>query len=291
MSKFLCIYHGHCDDGFAAAWCVRAALGDEKVEFYAGQYQNSPPDVSGRDVIIVDFSYKRPVIDAMAASAATLLILDHHKTAAADLYGFPPPLPGAYNPYAMLDWQRENNAPNAAHVLFDMARSGAGIAWDYFHPGKPRPRFIDYIEDRDLWRKALPDGDLFTFALRSYPQDFDIWDKLAEDVQQLIAQGNHIHRFYRMQVEDQKRNAYAAAINGVRCRVANTPYAFASEVAGEIIDGDAEFGACYFQLASGEWAYSLRSRGDFDVSEIAKAFGGGGHRNAAGFKSPMLVHQ
>ncbi len=29
--------------------------------------------------------------------------------------------------------------------------------------------------------------------------------------------------------------------------------------------------------------YHLRSKGEFDVSEIAKGFGGGGHRNSAGF--------
>ena len=58
----LCIYHGGCDDGFAAAWCVRAALGDE-VEFYPGVYAKEPPDATGRDVLMVDFSYKRPVLE------------------------------------------------------------------------------------------------------------------------------------------------------------------------------------------------------------------------------------
>lgn len=81
MSKPLCIYHGHCDDGFAAAWAVRNTLGNEAVDFYAGQYQQAPPDVTGRNVLIVDFSYKRPVLDEMAKTAKTILILDHHKTA------------------------------------------------------------------------------------------------------------------------------------------------------------------------------------------------------------------
>lgn len=286
----LCIYHGHCDDGFAAAWCVRHALGETAVEYYPGQYQKDPPDVAGRDVIMVDFSYKRAVIDAMAAQASTILILDHHKTAAEDLAAFPPPISGEYNPSSMLAYQRENNAPIAVHAVFDMDRSGAGIAWDFFH-GKPRPGFIDYIEDRDLWRKSLPGGDEFTFALRSYPQDFDVWDRLvSEGPEALTQEGRSIHRFYRAQVEDQKRNAYPARILGIPCFVANTPYTFASEVAGEIIQGDAVFGACYFELATGEWAYSLRSRGGCDVSQIAKEFGGGGHANAAGFKAPMRVH-
>lgn len=34
---------------------------------------------------------------------------------------------------------------------------------------------------------------------------------------------------------------------------------------------------------------SLRSNGDYDVSAIAKAFGGGGHKNAAGFEVPIAT--
>ena len=37
------------------------------------------------------------------------------------------------------------------------------------------------------------------------------------------------------------------------------------------------------ELAAGEWAVSLRSKGAVDVSQVAVAFGGGGHRLAAGF--------
>ena len=74
----LCIYHGNCADGFGAAWVVRKALGD--IDFHAGKYQAPPPDVTDKDVVIVDFSYKRPVLLEMAAKANSILILDHHKT-------------------------------------------------------------------------------------------------------------------------------------------------------------------------------------------------------------------
>lgn len=287
--KPLCIYHGHCDDGFGAAWGVRKALKDD-VEFYPGVYQKPPPDVTGRDVIMVDFSYKRPVIDEMSSKARTLLILDHHKTAAEDLAGFPPPLDGSYNPNAMADWQRECNAPSATHALFDMSRSGAGIAYDYFIGGHRHP-FIDYLEDRDLWRKSLPDGDAFTMALRSYPQDFATWDKIVEDgVPALISEGRGIMRYYRLRCEEMKRSAYEADLGGHRIWISNAPYFAASEVAGELAERGLPFGACYFEVEKGRFQYSLRSRGDFDVSEVAKRFGGGGHKSAAGFTSDWPVH-
>lgn len=282
--KPLCIYHGGCDDGFAAAWAVRAALGDE-VEFYAGVYQKEPPPHDGRDVIFVDFSYKRPVLDAMAARANSILILDHHKTAAEDLADLPKP------PACWQSWIGATHLPKgpAMVVLFDMERSGAALAWDYFDPrsGGKRPDFIEYVQDRDLWRKALPGGDEFTIALRSYPQDFDVWDGLIErGASDLIDEGASIQRYYRLRVEELKRSAYPANLGGNSCWISNAPYFAASEVAGELCGNGLDFGACYFEVEKGRFQYSLRSRGDFDVSAIARMFGGGGHKNAAGFTSP-----
>lgn len=288
--KPLCIYHGNCDDGFGAAWAVWKKLGAD-VEFYPGVSQKEPPPHAGRDVLFVDFSYKRPVLDAMSQQARSILILDHHKTAAEDLAGLPPPLDGPYDPERMVSWARDCNAPAAFHALFDMQRSGAGIAWDYFHPEKSRPKFINYLEDRDLWRKALPGGDEFTIALRSYPQELDLWDKLADDVDGLIRQGGTIQRYYRLRVEELKRSAYGARLGNDRCLISNAPYFAASEVAGELAEkSDTDFGACYFEAEQGRFQYSLRSRGDFDVSAVARRYGGGGHKNAAGFTSDGHAH-
>ncbi|MFN3481322.1 MAG: DHH family phosphoesterase, partial [Thermodesulfovibrionales bacterium] len=40
----------------------------------------------------------------------------------------------------------------------------------------------------------------------------------------------------------------------------------------------------FFREIEEGWKVSLRSKGDLNVAEIAEAFGGGGHRNAAGYK-------
>ena len=296
MSKVLCIYHGFCDDGFAAAWAVRRALGEDRVEFYPGVYQKDPPDVTGRDVILVDFSYKRPVIEKMIQGCKSLLILDHHKTAQADLAGLPPAGVSRH------EWAQKAVAGiKPVGVLFDMNRSGAGISWDFFnnlaHPeamssgSSQRPEFIDYIEDRDLWRKALPEGDQFTIALRSYPQEFGIWDSLvARGVPRLIEEGRPIWRYYRSVCDQLLQEAYICHLADHACWMVNAPYVFASEVSGDLAERALIFGASYFQRADGMWQYSLRSRSDFDVSEIAKKFGGGGHAKAAGFATKEPVH-
>jgi oligoribonuclease NrnB/cAMP/cGMP phosphodiesterase (DHH superfamily) len=289
MGNPLCIYHGNCDDGFAAAWVVRKALGSD-VEFYPGIYQKDPPPHDGRDLIFVDFSYKRPVLDAMSRRAKSVLIIDHHKTAAEDLADLQAPFSSGWKRHLENVYQDTcEGLDGKMYALFDMERSGAALAWDFFIGGE-RPDFIEYVQDRDLWRKSLPAGDEFTIALRSYPQEFLVWDRLIEGgAAHLIQEGYPLQRYYRLRVEELKRHAYPATLGGAAFWVSNAPYFAASEVAGELSDKTG-FGACYFEVEPGKFTYSLRSRGDFDVSAIARQFGGGGHKNAAGFKSAGMAH-
>lgn len=107
---------------------------------------------------------------------------------------------------------------------------------------------------------------------------------VAAGAESLISEGEGIQRYYRLRVEELKRSAYPATLGGETCFISNAPYFAASEVAGELCDrSGAAYGASYFEVSNGRFQYSLRSRGDFDVSAIARKFGGGGHKNAAGF--------
>lgn len=293
MTRTICIYHGNCADGFAAAWAVRQALGDQ-VEFVPGVYGHAPPDVSGADVIMVDFSYKRPVIEDMANSARSMLILDHHKTAQDDLRGFNLPSLDctSRDHYAdTLAWV-EDEPDEMLFAIFDMERSGAQIAWDFFHPEQPRPRLIDYVADRDLWRFKLPRSRQVAAAVFSYPYNFDTWDGLAASIDDyfddLANEGAAIERKHHKDIDELlKVTRRDMIIGGHRVPVANLPYTLASDAAGKMAEG-APFAACYFDRPDGR-VFSLRSRGDggLDVAEIAASYGGGGHRNAAGFQVPI----
>lgn len=278
MANILCIYHGSCADGFGAAWAVRSALG-EAVEFYPGVYQKPPPDVTGKRVVMVDFSYKRPALEQMARDAQSILILDHHKSAAEDLAGLPQPpsdLPD------MRGW-----LPDAGvYAHFDMGRSGARMAWDHFHAAPP-PRLIEHIEDRDLWRFALPGTREIQANVFSYPYDFAVWDTLmAADVSTLMAGGEAIERKHHKDVAElvalcQRR----MVIGGYNVPVASLPYTMVSDAAHLMARGE-PFAGCYWDTAEGR-IFGLRSSdGGIDVSKIAVAYGGGGHRNAAGFSVP-----
>ena len=87
MTPDICIYHANCDDGFAAAYAVWKRFGDA-VKYVACNYGNDAPDVTGKDVLIVDFSFKKDVMEALAQKAKRIIVLDHHKTAEAELSNF-----------------------------------------------------------------------------------------------------------------------------------------------------------------------------------------------------------
>lgn len=268
--KKLCIYHGNCADGFGAAWVVRKALGEENVEFFAGFYGKEPPDVTDRDVIMVDFSYKRHVLQSIQDKAKSILILDHHKTAQADLEGL------------------ESKPGHDITAIFDMNRSGAMMAWNYFFPNVSAPTLIEHIQDRDLWLFKLEGTREIQATVFSYPYDFKVWDELMMTATStLFVEGKAIERKHHKDIAElvgvSKRRM---KIGGHDIPVANLPYTLSSD-AGHLMGKGEPFAACYMDDPSGR-TFSLRSSLEgMDVSEIAKAYGGGGHKNAAGFKMPI----
>lgn len=300
MTKPLCIYHGNCADGFTAAWAVWRALGDD-VEFYPGVYNDAPPDVSGRDVIMVDFSYKLPVLEAMCQprGARSMLILDHHKTAEADLKGLGVDMSKWTG---RVDWKRyqenlaQDDMENAnvggaiVYQVFDMERSGAGLAWDFFHDDE-RPPLVLYVEDRDLWRFKLLHSRAVNAFIFSHEYTFENWTEISDlmvtDPGAVIGAGAAIERKHHKDVAELVRvTKRRVVIGGQEVWCANLPYTLTSD-AGNLMAKDAPFAACYWDTPEGR-VFSLRSTPEgADVSEIAKAYGGGGHKNAAGFRVPF----
>ena len=291
MTKKICIYHANCADGFTAAWVVRLAL-VTGVEFIPAGYGDAPPDVTGADVIIVDFSYKRQVIDAMAEQARSILILDHHKTAEGDLsHLLEPPIQDhpAFN-YADLLTHIEANPVENVFAIFDMTRSGAQLAWDFFNEGE-RPVLVEYVADRDLWKFEIPYSREINAVIQSHEMTFNVWETLAmsldDQFDNVVLEGAAILRAHNKLVRSViATSRRTMVIGGFRVPVAAAPYALASDTAGTMAEGE-PFAATYVDGPKGR-AFSLRSRaGGVDVSEIAQAYGGGGHRGAAGFLMPL----
>jgi len=265
----LVLFHASCADGFCSAWICHGANPD--AEFVAMQYGDEPPDVTGRDVLILDFSFPRAILLEMKSKAESLVVIDHHKTAAEALTG--------------LDF-----------CIFDVVKSGGRLTWEFFHPTEKSPWLVDYTEDRDLWRWKLPQSRQINAGLRVEEFDFSVWDELASstDFRDYCATaGTAILRAESKTVQDHIKRAYEVEIDGYRVLMVNAT-TLVSEIAGELAK-NRPFGVCWFETEKQDRVYSLRSTGPgldmpegIDVSVISKAHGGGGHKNAAGFTVPAF---
>lgn len=271
----LILFHANCPDGFCAAWVASQAFGDN-ADYVPVQYGQVPPDVTGKAVFILDFSYKRDVLLAMAEQAKGILVLDHHKTAQEDL---------CKSGSVECDYAFASNV----QVRFDMTKSGGRLTWEYFNYRKKSPWLVDYTEDRDLWLWKLPQSKEISAFLASVPKTFAAWNDLDQTYQgfgswqSYVSQGGAIIRFQDQLVEAICATSQVVVMDGYPVLAANTSVLF-SEVAGKLAE-KGPFGAAWFIRSDGKRQWSLRSRGDgIDVSEIAKIHGGGGHRNAAGYE-------
>lgn len=307
------ILHHDCPDGFTGALVLEQALMHESnipvVRSIPVQYgQPLPKSLLSSDIILlVDFSYKYEEMVNLCKQVYYVIVLDHHKTAKEEL--------------AKL---KLTDIINVA-IFFDMERSGARMAWDFLQcmhvtsehkpedvllletlPGQSdadTPELIRYVEDRDLWRFKLPQSREISMYLRSLPFVKNIWYSLLQPISWesnfdvYVREGEAIRRFQRQQIDASVTHAVdinfplVPGSNDFRqVKIVNTTVNH-SEVAEELyLRYDVPFTVTWFyREEDGKFVYSLRSNRGVDVSQIAKAYGGGGHPAASGFESDTMI--
>jgi oligoribonuclease NrnB/cAMP/cGMP phosphodiesterase (DHH superfamily) len=267
MPDTLILYHADCDDGFGAAYAAWLSLGDgaEYQPVYYGD-QIAVERLTGRQVFILDFSFSPDVLRTMAQHAANIVLLDHHKSAAGQ-------------------WADVEPIANV-YLQFDMDRSGAQIAWDYFHTGSERPPLIDHIGDRDLWRFALADTKAFCAGLSLVPTSFEFWQIAATHPEELIDKGRTVLEVLQRQIDSAlRKDLRPVSLCGYQ-GLATNAISNTSEIGQAIAKRSGTFSLTFF-IKGDEAICSLRSIAPFDVSVIATHYGGGGHAQASGFTVPI----
>lgn len=287
----LVIYHDNCADGFGADFAAWTMLGNE-AEYRPAQYNvecfQDGETVKGRDVYILDFSFPKEIMEWLFNTADKVIWLDHHKTAF-EMWGIEPNPPGTKS-------KIENTY--GADIVLDNNKSGALLAWEYFHPGEEIPMLIQHIDDRDRWQFKLDGTKEFMAALFSLqPWYFRQWRDflinpemkrkklITEGIAILRAQATHVQNIVRHATKCCFENPYGGDDNWMYASglAVNCPQFLASDVGHELATQSGTFGLCWYMDAQNVVKCSLRSNGEYDVSVIAKSFGGGGHKNAAGF--------
>jgi oligoribonuclease NrnB/cAMP/cGMP phosphodiesterase (DHH superfamily) len=272
------IYHGdNCTDGYGSAFSAHYYLSkkfpDRKVEYYAATFKQPPPDVTGKNVVICDFSYKKPVLLEMIRTANKIAILDHHLSAMTDLQDI------------------ENQ-----HKIFRMDHSGAYLTWRFFHFDKPVPKLIQYIQDTDIWTKKLPFTNEFSCYMHTLPRSFENFEKVLDEEfikTVVLPAGTDMLKQNNDYVESSLLNVSTKfmEINNKFYFVAHiNSSTLKSEIGSKILGvlKNCNFSAIYhFDDITNTTKFSFRSNeSKTNVCMIATLLGGGGHRNASACDVP-----
>ncbi len=265
--KIVVIYHGKCPDGFGGAWAAWKKFGS-KAAYLPARDRSAPPTVlKNKIVYLIDYTYEGPIVKKLIKDNIRVTAIDHH--------------------ISQKEFTMMTEKP-----LYDVRHSGAVLAWNYFHPGKPVPALLRYIEDRDIWKWKIPHSkELLTFVDLA-PLDFKAWSQLAKELDDPrthavnIKKGTLLELYYRSLYKKLLPNAEFVKFAGKKIYALNCPYYFADDLGHELALKTHSF-ALLWNESGGRIRCSLRSVGRIDVAKIAKKYGGGGHTQSSGFSFPV----
>jgi uncharacterized protein len=267
------IYHQikpgiNCPDGIASAWVAKRKYPEAKL--IGCSYGDSVDVEDYKNLVIVDFSFPIAQLKEWESEGKTITVIDHHKTAMADLSQF-------------------------TGAIFDMNESGATLTWKTFFPDETMPAFLAYVKDRDLWDFALPDTHEIHEATGYVGRtlaNIDLYCSLdADKLRQLFTPlGEYLLAPKRALVAELAGRATRHAWLGYTVMALDMPtehLRLVSDVCTAMYkSNNVDFVMTYnYNQEHKRLDLSFRSDkngNDFDVSAIAKQCNGGGHRNAAG---------
>lgn len=263
--KTYILYHKNCMDGKGAAYAAWRKFKETAIYLEVGYGEPIPSIEDGSEVYILDFSYSKEILQELN-SRCKVVVLDHHKTAQKDLEG--------------LDF---------AH--FDMNKSGASLAWEYFHPNTIKNDHIKYIEDRDLWLWKMEGSKEYSIAAYSLIKNFRDFDRVSSEY--MVESGDAMLLYQKTLLDSILQNSFVSKMefNNEEYNVAMVNSSvLQSELGMELLEKypECDFSWVYRE-AKDDIYVSLRSNDSkSDVSVIAKLFGGGGHRNASGLTQSLI---
>ncbi len=263
----LVIYHDDCLDGLGAAWSTFCKFGNQ-ARYIPARHGDAIPDFEpGAIIYILDFSYSPQLLVEISAKAGQVILIDHHMTALEQCD----------------DFFKVRPLPENLSLNFDMSRSGCVLTWQHFFHDLEPPQILLHIEDRDLWHFKLDGTREITMALyERMPITFA--EIGALDLAELLSVGRIQIKQFSGMVQRLAKSAHSVSVAGKIGLAVNAPSFFSSDLGHVLAEKSGTFGMIYhYDGKKQQWGFSLRSIGDYDVGHLALGFGGGGHKNAAGF--------
>lgn len=277
------IYHGGCCDGFTSASIVyqyyKNKFPEKELVFHGAKIGAKPPlNLTGKNVLICDYSYNYITLRNLIEITKSILILDHHNSAQLDLAQIPD-----------------------TYKIFNMKKSGSLITWEFMYDDSPVPLLVQYVNDRDIWTKCMPKVDQFAMWFFTLEHTFDNYLIYLNDptkLEQMIdSKGVHYDELTKINVKNISESSVVKLTS-----IKDTIYLIAycnssllkSDAGNEILKvyPNCDFSAVYsINDYNDTTHFSLRSEDNrTDVSLVAKILGGGGHKSASGVNIGMVTN-
>lgn len=288
----ICFYHSGDLDGHCSGAIVK--MKHPKCKMIGINYGDPFPweMVKGQKIIMVDFSLQ-PFTEMLKLfsmeNIKSILWIDHHKSVIDDFMAIEEV--SKANVVDLLIW---DNGTNKVKAMLNIKFAACELTWFYFFPGKNIPTAAHLLGRYDVWDHADHTVMPFQWGVRSAgntdPNNQKFWAELFSRkvyCKELLKEGETILKFRDIEnAKYLKGFAFETTFDGYSALAVNRG-----------LTNSIMFDSCKnkydlfitFAYKKGQWDVLLYSKGKIDVSLIAKEHGGGGHANAAGFKTDKIT--
>jgi len=283
-----CFYHKVDFDGECSGAIVKRSY--PQCEMIGINYGDEFPWDSielDETIFMVDFGMQ-PFDDMvkLKEKCGKLIWIDHHSTALNDLKESGVEFDGI---------QKEDKA-------------GCELTWEYLNPDTPLPDSVYYLGRYDVWDlNANPNILSFQYGMKQYEDttpESNIWNEILPSksfkeylngkvnpnhLAKIIVDGNLILKYQK--AENKKRceaMSFETEFEGLKAIAMNMGMT-SSQIFDSVYDENKYDIMLPFSRKLGQWTVSIYTTKDnIHVGKIAKKYGGGGHKGAAGFQCSKL---
>jgi oligoribonuclease NrnB/cAMP/cGMP phosphodiesterase (DHH superfamily) len=288
--KTLCIYHSKDLDGICSGAIMQLALpGATMYPYDYGQ----PFDLNIIDeettVYMADVSMPMPVMEEIAKRSMCFTWIDHHKTTK-----------DQFNSH----FYESSHELVTPIPIIEIGKAACILCWEFFFPKKPIPQGVYLLGQYDIWansNKSFWNGIIlpFQWGMRTRPCTLDAFPEIdllnrVDWIDTQIGKGRLILDY------QQQQNAGAVKFAAFEAEIVyvtekqNLDYLVciccnAGQHNSLLFDAydTSEYDMLVVFTFNGEnWKFSLfTDKPEIDCGKVAKYFGGGGHKGAAGFRT------
>ena len=270
-SQPVCIYHKDCSDGTAAATVFLKKFPEGKAFPFAYGYTKNEAEeflsVLKPDTIVYTLDCTILAKECLE-KGNTVISLDHHISVQEEAI------------------ELAKTQPNYTYI-FNNDLSGATVTWTYFFPDEKIPRWLELVQDTDLWTKKFEESKYFvnwSYMQTNNPQSLLFLFEREDALQECLQKGSFLEDLNQFYIKSFKEKSKPLFLTYKDYGIPAYNSTFLQSVLANVLADPILGVAIIFSVKGDRVRMSVRSIKDSKISalEVAQQFGGGGHRNAAG---------